>query len=164
MEEVWKEIDGFENLYLISNFGRIKGLTKNKILTPQLKRNHCIVILYNKDKKRIEIQLSRIVAKAFLKNDLNKNDYVIRKDNNVMNCNVNNLLVIPKKDFIQYSIFKYGYNKKLYFNYYGKKYTKKELLKIGNIKKTTFEERIKRGWNVYETVEIPIAKIKGVNC
>lgn len=30
MEEIWREIDGYNNLYEISNYGRVKSLKKEK--------------------------------------------------------------------------------------------------------------------------------------
>lgn len=163
MKEVWKDIEGYEGLYQVSNFGRIKSLTKNKFLKPKLRKGRCIAMLY-KNFKYVDFPLNRLVAKTFIKKDLNEKDYVMRKDGNIMNCRSDNLFIVQKEKFVECTIFKNGYNQRLYFDYYGKKYTKKELLKIGNIAKSTFEDRIKRGWNVYETVEIPVAKIKGVNC
>lgn len=35
MEEIWKDIIGFEGLYQISNLGRVKSLYKNIIRKPQ---------------------------------------------------------------------------------------------------------------------------------
>lgn len=42
MKEIWKDIKGYEGLYQISNFGRIKSLNykrtkKEKIMTPRIK-------------------------------------------------------------------------------------------------------------------------------
>ncbi len=39
MEELWKDIKGYEGLYKISNLGNVKSLYKNKILKPGGKEN-----------------------------------------------------------------------------------------------------------------------------
>lgn len=48
-------------------------------------------------------------------------------------------------------------NKKLY-EYNGKLYSIKALSKISGISEKTLYKRLKRGWNIYESVEIPIGK------
>lgn len=36
-EEIWKDIEGFEGLYQVSSFGRVKSLPRNgTILTPRI--------------------------------------------------------------------------------------------------------------------------------
>lgn len=37
--EVWKDIQGYEGLYQVSNLGRVKSLTKNVIMKQHLGRN-----------------------------------------------------------------------------------------------------------------------------
>ena len=32
MEEIWKDIEGYEGLYQVSNMGRVKSVRKNIIL------------------------------------------------------------------------------------------------------------------------------------
>lgn len=65
--------------------------------------------------------------------------------------NLDDALEIPKER--KQKILK----KKLY-NYYGKLYTIKELSKISGINEGALYKRLKRGWNIYETVEIPLRK------
>ena len=35
MQEEWKIIKGYEGLYEVSNFGKVKGLKRNKLLRPK---------------------------------------------------------------------------------------------------------------------------------
>ena len=37
--EVWKDVQGYEGLYQVSNLGRVKSLTKNVIMKQHLGRN-----------------------------------------------------------------------------------------------------------------------------
>jgi hypothetical protein len=59
MEEIWKDIDGYKDIYQISNFGNVKSLKRKgvgteKILTPQMFPCRCPYIrLYIKRKARL---------------------------------------------------------------------------------------------------------------
>ena len=48
--------------------------------------------------------------------------------------------------------------KKRLYNYNGKLYSLKDLEKISGINENALRKRLKRGWNIYETVEIPLLK------
>lgn len=74
--ETWKPVRGFEGLYEVSNYGRVKSLakfrktksgyvTKDKILNGYYKNEYPIVCL-RKDNKRFEHYIHRLVAIAFL--------------------------------------------------------------------------------------------------
>lgn len=74
MEE-WKNIEGFEGLYQISNCGRVKSLPRNttrgKLLKPgKLANGYLQAVLY-KDGKRFQKKVHRLVAQAFLPNPNN---------------------------------------------------------------------------------------------
>lgn len=55
MEEIWKDITGYENLYQVSNFGNIKSLSRHrhgKNLKPSLQRDgYLLTHLYKNNKK-----------------------------------------------------------------------------------------------------------------
>lgn len=74
-EEEWKDVAGFENIYQVSNWGRIRRhfLTKGfKILSPMLNidgyRQVCLSVKCTKKYFRV----CRLVAQAFIKNPGNK--------------------------------------------------------------------------------------------
>ncbi len=96
MEELWKDVIGYEKLYQVSNLGRIKSLKyKNKfniekIIKPRdVGRGYLAVILY-KNKKIKNLYVHRLVAQAFILKSENKL-YVNHKDGIKYNNNVNNL-------------------------------------------------------------------------
>ena len=88
-KEIWKDIQGYEGLYQVSNLGRIKSGYKSIILQPGVCRGYLIVNLY-KDKKGLSQKVHRLVAQAFIPNPENK-PTVNHKDGNKQNNCVSNL-------------------------------------------------------------------------
>ena len=103
MEEVWKDIKGFENIFQISNYGRLKSLSrlvkikggkyrlkKEKIIKPSIGTcgYYQYPLRYNNVSKTILIHIE--VAKAFVPND-NKLSEVNHKDENKLNNFFENL-------------------------------------------------------------------------
>ena len=83
MEEIWKDVAGYEGKYQVSNLGRVKSLSRTinhsdgknitrhgKILTPfKNAKGYCLVDLRNK--ARHTVQVHRLVAQAFIPNPEN---------------------------------------------------------------------------------------------
>lgn len=96
--EIWKEIKGFENIYAISNFGRLastlSGKWKLRKLTNSKKDYFRVNLIYNGKNKTILIH--RIVAEHFLVRNDGCNE-VHHKDGNKQNNKVSNLEWIDKK-------------------------------------------------------------------
>lgn len=89
----WKTIDfveGFENLYSVSDTGLIKRLDSQKEL--KLTKNHqgYLSVHFSNQKKRKRLRVSRLVAQAFIPNPENKPE-VDHIDTNISNNNVSNL-------------------------------------------------------------------------
>lgn len=83
--EIWKPIKGYEGLYEVSNFGRVKSLTKNKIMNRHMNRKdgYLTVGLW-KDGKGKYYCVHRLVAEAFIPNPYNLTQ-VNHKDENKLN-------------------------------------------------------------------------------
>ena len=89
MKEIWKDIKGYENLYQISNLGRVRNNKSKKILKICTnKYGYMVCCLHNK-KQQIK-KVHRLVAEAFIPNP-QKLPQVNHKDENKTNNNVNNL-------------------------------------------------------------------------
>ena len=98
--EIWKDINGYEGLYQISNFGRVKSLERKhnwggSIYNVSEKILKQTTILYcrvglTKNKKMKNWLVHRLVADAFVPNP-NKYPIVMHKDDNPKNNNYTNL-------------------------------------------------------------------------
>jgi len=67
-QEVWKDVKGYEGLYKISNFGRIKSFHKGKEKILNCKK---IVSFVAKGKPRETYPIHRLVAEYFVPNPKN---------------------------------------------------------------------------------------------
>jgi len=95
INEIWKDISGYEGLYQVSNLGKVKSLKFNKILKCHTQHNILMVNL-KKDSKNRLFNLPKLVASAFLPN-INNYYYLRYKDNDYTNCRVDNLVWKSKK-------------------------------------------------------------------
>lgn len=97
-KEIWKEIKGYENLYLISSFGNVKTLKTNNVSNgwKHNKLGYRKFRLYKDGKYKDEF-IHRLVAINFLDNYLNKR-CVNHIDNNPSNNNLNNLEFVTQKE------------------------------------------------------------------
>ena len=95
MSEIWKDIQGYEGLYQVSNLGRVKSLnynktSKSKILSPGKNKTRYLSVCLFKNKKGKVFYVHRLVAQAFIDNPNNYPE-VNHKDENPSNNHVNNL-------------------------------------------------------------------------
>lgn len=73
-QEIWKDIDGYDGLYQISNFGRVMSLPRNgtiktyRILSNNSYNNGYQIITLSKNGKRKTHFVHRLVAQAFIPN------------------------------------------------------------------------------------------------
>ena len=88
MEEIWKDIMGYEGLYQVSNFGRIKR-TNDYILKPWITRGYCYVSLSNNGILK-KYRVHKLVAQTFIPNP-NNLPIVNHIDENKSNNRVDNL-------------------------------------------------------------------------
>lgn len=72
MREEYKPITGYENLYLISNFGNVYSLRRKKQLRKHLTKKGYLKVTLCDNKKRKSITVHRLVAIEFVENIKNK--------------------------------------------------------------------------------------------
>lgn len=94
-KEVWKNIEGYEELYQVSNFGRVKSLNykrsgKERILKQQPNNNGYLIVGLCKNNICKKFLVHRLVAQMFIPNNQNL-FYVNHKDENPKNNHVDNL-------------------------------------------------------------------------
>lgn len=103
MEEIWKFVIGYENLYEVSNYGKVKsveritidknGITYNKkerLLKPAINKYGYLQVGLSKDNKLSSFTIHSLVAKSFINNVDNK-PTINHKDGNKLNNIVTNL-------------------------------------------------------------------------
>lgn len=74
MEEIFREIEGFEGLYAVSNFGRIKSLRKNIYLRYAANNAGYAIVILSKGGNQYKFYVHRLVAKAFVPNEKGYNE------------------------------------------------------------------------------------------
>lgn len=97
--EVWKDIKDYENLYKISNYGRVKSLEritycgnrlKPRILKSSINKYGYECIYLTKYAKTKTLSVHRLVGIAFMPNEKNLPE-INHKDENKLNNHVDNL-------------------------------------------------------------------------
>lgn len=103
MQEIWKDIEGYEGLYQVSNLGRIKGLDRfigrkwtGQILKPILNGKYYRVSLCKDGRQKI-FTIHHLVAKAFVPNPHN-HKYIDHIDGNSENNIWTNLRWVSQSD------------------------------------------------------------------
>ena len=89
-EEIWKDIPGYEGLYQVSNFGRVKSLRKAIIMSIRINKKGYSTIGLSKTGVFNRKSIHRLVAEAFIPNPDNL-PCVNHKDGNKLNNELNNL-------------------------------------------------------------------------
>ena len=102
-KEYWKPVVGYENLYEVSNLGRIRSfdrwvkskngsirICRGRILKPYTNKDGYLCVVLSKNNKQKTFRVNRLVAQAFLDNP-NNLPQVNHKDENKQNNNVENL-------------------------------------------------------------------------
>lgn len=139
--EEWKDIKGYENIYQVSNRGKIRSMDrkiitvtgkiknlKGKIIKPHFDKDGYLQISVHKNNKQKHGKVHRLVAEAFIKNPYKK-EQVNHIDGNKQNNNVMNLEWCTDKENKEHAKLKGLYNNKG-FNNYNSKLTFKQVNRI----------------------------------
>jgi hypothetical protein len=103
MQEIWKDIEGYEKYYQVSNLGGVKSLTrkmirsngiiqtfKERILKPCTDTKGYLSVVLSKNNKANSFRIHRLVAKHFVPN-IERKPQVNHIDGDKLNNNFNNL-------------------------------------------------------------------------
>lgn len=114
-KEVWQSVKGYEGIYEVSTYGRVKSLTrkirsrygcqrvvKGKVLYRKPRKNYIQVELCKKG-VRTQYLIHRLVANAFLPNPENK-PQVNHKDGDKSNNNLQNLEWVTQSENQKHAI------------------------------------------------------------
>lgn len=113
MKEIWKDIDGYEGLYQVSNLGRVKSLKcwdvnlrdytdKELVLSPTDNGHGYLIIGLRKGTKRKNHYIHRLVASAFIPKP-NDCEVVNHIDYDMKNNNVTNLEWCTQRENVNHS-------------------------------------------------------------
>lgn len=86
--EKWKDIEGYDGVYQVSDLGRVRSLKfgKTRVLRAQKNNNGYLIVGLFKDGKRKGITVHRLVANAFIpNNDENKTQINHRNEDKTEN-------------------------------------------------------------------------------
>lgn len=103
MVEIWKDVPGYEGIYIVSNFGEVKSLQRTrkgsygsisivyeKILNHKIDKDGYHIVTLSKEGKTKCIGVHRLVAQVFILNPLSL-PQVNHKDEDPSNNRVDNL-------------------------------------------------------------------------
>lgn len=106
MQEIWKDVVGYEGYYKVSNLGNVKSIDRKDNIGRNRKgvnkiardngHGYLFVCLYSNNKGKQEY-VHRLVANAFIENEYNKPE-VHHKDSNRKNNVVDNLQWVTTKE------------------------------------------------------------------
>lgn len=95
--EVWKDIEGYEGLYQVSSWGRVKRLNTGRILKGRKNTNSYLTVGLCKNGEQKDYLIHRLVAQAFIPNPHNK-PQVNHIDENKENNHAENLEWVTAKE------------------------------------------------------------------
>jgi len=101
--EKWREVPGYEHLYLVSNRGRVLSLRTDRILTGSTMVTGYRFVRFSKNRKKTAHLIHRLVLSAFIPNPENK-PCTNHKDMNPANNCVENLEWCTYKENIHHAI------------------------------------------------------------
>lgn len=119
MKEIWRDIEGYEGYYQISNLGRVKSLErdvyksngdfhrrkKEKIKTPKITSDGYSAVTLSVDCNNRTFSVHSLVAHAFIPKPCSKESLEINhKDTNRKNNRMDNLEWVTHKENVAYSV------------------------------------------------------------
>lgn len=100
MEEIYKDIPGYENMYQVSNFGNVKSLKfgKERLLKAAINSRGYYNVILSINNKRFTYLIHQLIAMSFLNHEPNGFKIVVDHiDNNKLNNRLDNLQLITTR-------------------------------------------------------------------
>jgi len=171
MNEIWKDIPGWEGFYQASDYGQIKSLsrkitlynngtyyTKEKIKNQSINRKGYPIVSLNKPEIQKTMTVHRLVALTFTPNVNNKPE-INHIDGNKLNNNINNLEWCTAKENSKHAV-KLGLKKGNFGEKNGLSKVTKEIVKLIRKSNTLSGKELAQILNVSETTISSIARYK----
>ena len=163
MEEIWVDIKGFEGKYKLSNKGQVLSTNYNNTGKPRLLKLKVNRYGYNevklsKNNKTKNYLVITLVAEHFLKKPAP--DMIPIHIGEIDDDSVENIAYGYRSEML-HLMYKKGHRKvgkptKNIVSYKGKQYKKfSDMARDYGLNIKNFDKRIKRGWTLEETLEIP---------
>lgn len=165
MVEEWKDIEGYEGKYQVSNTGKVKSLNYNntkkpKELIPKINRYGYMEVKLSKNNKTKNFLVSTLVGKAFIPNK-HPDKIIAHIGEDVTDNSVENLKWVYKSEML-FNEYKRGRREgkpsenTISFN--GKTAKRRyELAKKFGITPKQLGHRLSRGWTLDEALTIPVS-------
>lgn len=167
MKEIWTDIKGYENKYIISNTGRIVSLNYNntgnpKELKQKLNKYGYYEVKLSKNNKTKDFMVGKLVAEHFINTQKKNKEMEVMHINDSKNNDVRNLRYAYRSEIL-HNMYKKGSRKKgkaskniITFrgNSY-KSYT--DIARHYKLTRKQFFKRFDRGWTLDEIVDIPVS-------
>ena len=161
--EVWKDIEGYENKYQVSNLGNVKSLNfnntgKERLLKPIIDNHGYRAVHLSKNNKVKLYLISTLVGRTFLiNNNVDKEITHIgdRSDDRLEN------LKYEYRSKILHDMYKKGHRKNgkpsnYTISYNGRQYKNiSEMARDNGISPNLLHRRIRNGWTLEESLNIP---------
>ena len=105
-DEIWKDIEGYDGRYMVSNLGRVKNCQRNKLMALSLDKDGYLTVQLTLNKAYKNHKVHRLVATHYIEN-INNLPEVNHKDKVRRNCQSSNLEWITRQGNVEHSKAKY---------------------------------------------------------
>ncbi len=100
--EQWKDIEGYEGIYEVSNYGKVRRIDTGYVMKERLTFDGYVKATLTTNSKAKDFRVHRLVANAFIPNPDNK-ETVNHKDGNKLNNHISNLEWATRSEQTQHS-------------------------------------------------------------
>lgn len=104
MQEMWKDIQGYEGLYAVSSFGRVKSTKYDRVLKPKQGKTGYLRITLSKKNIPKTFLIHRLVAQSFFE-DFNPKQEVNHKNGIKSDNQLTNLEMVSRSDNTIHKIY-----------------------------------------------------------